>query len=52
MKIRKLLKKEFPAALLEIPQPPEDLWIIGDLPTDKNLIYLCVVGSRKFTSYG
>jgi len=52
MKIRKLLKKEFPAALLEIPQPPEDLWIIGELPTDKNLIYLCVVGSRKFTSYG
>jgi len=52
MQIRKLLKKEFPAALLEIPQPPEDLWIIGELPTNKNLIYLCVVGSRKFTSYG
>ena len=52
MKIRKLLKKEFPKALLEIPQPPEDLFIIGDLPTEKNLIYLCVVGSRKFTSYG
>ncbi|HAS80545.1 MAG: protecting protein DprA protein [Candidatus Nomurabacteria bacterium GW2011_GWE1_32_28] len=52
MKIRKLLKKEFPTALLEIPQPPEDLWIIGDLPTDKNLIYLSIVGSRKFTSYG
>ncbi len=52
MKIKKLAKKEFPPALLEIPQPPEDLWIIGDLPEDKNLIYLCVVGSRKFTSYG
>lgn len=51
MKIRKLPKKEFPKALLEIPQPPEDLWIIGDLPAEK-LIYLCVVGSRKFTSYG
>jgi DNA processing protein len=51
MKIRKLPKKEFPRALLEIPQPPEDLWIIGDLPKE-NLIYLCVVGSRKFTSYG
>ena len=37
---------------MEIPQPPENLWIIGDLPTDENLIYLCVVGSRKFTSYG
>ncbi len=52
MQIRKLLKKEFPKALLEIPQPPENLYIIGDLPIEKNLIYLCVVGSRKFTSYG
>lgn len=52
MQIRKLPKKDFPKALLEIPQPPEDLWIIGDLPTEKNLIYLCIVGSRKFTSYG
>jgi DNA processing protein len=52
MKIRKLSKKEFPKALLEIPQPPENLWIIGELPTEENLIYLCVVGSRKFTSYG
>lgn len=51
MKIKKLPKNKFPKALLEIPQPPEDLWIIGDLPTEE-LIYLCVVGSRKFTSYG
>ena len=51
MKIRKLEKKEFPKALLEIPQPPEDLWIIGDLPKEE-LTYLSVVGSRKFTSYG
>jgi len=51
MKIRKLAKKEFPKALLEIPQPPEQLYIIGDLP-DEKLIHLCVVGSRKFTSYG
>ena len=52
MKIQKLPKNKFPKALLEIPQPPKDLWIIGELPTDENLIYLCVVGSRKFTSYG
>ncbi len=52
MKITKLPKNKFPKALLEIPQPPENLWIIGDLPIDENLIYLCVVGSRKFTSYG
>lgn len=51
MKIQKLPKEKFPKALLEIPQPPEDLWIIGELPPE-DLIYLCVVGSRKFTSYG
>ena len=51
MEIKKLAKNKFPKALLEIPQPPADLWIIGELPTE-NLIYLCVVGSRKFTSYG
>ena len=51
MKIQKLQKNKFPKALLEIPQPPEDLWIIGELPSP-DLIYLCVVGSRKFTSYG
>ncbi len=52
MEIKKLPKEKFPKSLLEIPQPPEDLWIIGELPEEKNLIYLCVVGSRKFTSYG
>lgn len=51
MEIRKLPKQKFPKALLEIPQPPEDLWIMGELPPE-DLIYLCVVGSRKFTSYG
>ena len=51
MEIKKLAKNKFPKALLEIPQPPQELWIIGELPP-KNLIYLCVVGSRKFTSYG
>lgn len=51
MQIKKLPKNKFPKALLEIPEPPEDLWIIGELPPE-NLIHLCVVGSRKFTSYG
>ena len=51
MQIKKLPKNNFPKALLEIPQPPEQLWIIGELPPE-NLICLCVVGSRKFTSYG
>ena len=51
MQIKKLPKNKFPKALLEIPQPPENLWVIGEIPPE-NLIYLCVVGSRKFTSYG
>ncbi|MES2416229.1 MAG: DNA-processing protein DprA [Patescibacteria group bacterium] len=53
MKIRKLLEKEFPQALLEIPQPPKELWICGDWPEKvEDQIYLCIVGSRRFTSYG
>ncbi|MEK7081081.1 MAG: DNA-processing protein DprA [Patescibacteria group bacterium] len=51
MQIKKLPKEKFPKALLEIPQPPQNLWIIGEMPKE-GLIYLCVVGSRKFTSYG
>lgn len=51
MKIEKIPREKFPKALLEIPQIPENLFIIGELPPE-NLIPLCVVGSRKFTSYG
>jgi DNA processing protein len=51
VKIQKLQKNKFPSALLEIPQPPENLWIIGELPPP-DLIYLSVVGSRRNTSYG
>jgi len=51
VQIKKLPKEKFPSQLMEIPQPPEELWIIGELPP-KDLIYLCVVGSRKYTSYG
>ena len=51
MEIKKLPKNKFPKALLEIPQPPKDLWIIGELPSE-NLVHLCIVGSRKNTTYG
>jgi len=51
VEIKKLPKEKFPKALLEIPEPPENLWVIGEMPKE-NLVYLCVVGSRKFTSYG
>ena len=50
--IKILEKSELPQALLEIPQPPEKLYMIGELPKEENLVFLCVVGSRKYTSYG
>ncbi|KKU81296.1 MAG: protecting protein DprA protein, partial [Parcubacteria group bacterium GW2011_GWA1_47_8] len=51
-KIRRLLPEEFPPALLEIPQVPQELFIAGELPDPHGYYYLCVVGSRKYTSYG
>lgn len=49
--IRKLLQAEFPPLLAEIPQPPKDLWVQGNLPP-ADISLLCVVGSRKYTTYG
>ena len=49
--IRKLIPREFPPLLAEIPQPPTDLWAVGELPP-RGLALLAVVGSRKYTTYG
>lgn len=49
--IYKLKPEQFPAPLLEIPQPPKTLYIRGKLP-NPDMMYLAVVGSRKYTSYG
>ena len=49
--IYKLNIEQIPEQLLEIPQPPKTLYIRGKLPSDE-IIYLAVVGSRKYTSYG
>ena len=49
--IYKLKPEQFPAGLNEIPQPPKTLYIRGKLPNE-DMIYLAVVGSRKYTSYG
>lgn len=51
MDIIKLKLSEFPPQLLEIPQPPKNLYLRGKLP-DLDLKYLAVVGSRNYTSYG
>lgn len=44
-------KDDFPPQLLEIPEPPSQLYIRGNLPP-KDALFLTVVGSRKYTSYG
>lgn len=49
--IQNLPTTEFPERLLEIPQPPKELYYRGKLPA-KNLKLLTVVGSRKYTTYG
>jgi DNA processing protein len=51
MKIRELEKSEWPGQLLEIPQPPERLWVRGALPPKGHKL-LTVVGSRAMTRYG
>lgn len=49
---RKVLKpKNFPSLLKEIPSPPEELYLIGGLPSD-DALFIGVVGSRKFSNYG
>ncbi|MBX4198539.1 DNA-processing protein DprA [Candidatus Parcubacteria bacterium] len=49
--MKKLKKKEFPEHLLQIPDPPDQLYLEGTLPPAGSKI-LCVVGSRKNTQYG
>lgn len=51
MEIRELKRDEWPEQLLEIPQPPERLWIRGSLPPAGHKL-LTVVGSRAMTRYG
>lgn len=50
-RIEKIEPNDFPAQLLEIPDSPEMLYIVG-APLDPNGLYLSVVGSRTHTSYG
>ncbi len=50
--IQKISPDNFPSALLEIPQPPTELYLLGTLPDPTQFYYLAVVGSRKYTAYG
>lgn len=49
--IKKIEVGDFPIGLTEIPEPPKTLYIRGTLPKAGSL-YLTIVGSRKYTSYG
>jgi len=44
-------KEQWPKKLLEIPQPPKQLFIEGKIPSE-DYLWLCVVGSRKNSLYG
>lgn len=48
---KRLTQGEFPGNLNEIPDPPEELFVAGEIPSPEHT-FLCVVGSRKHTSYG
>lgn len=49
--IIKIEKKDLPQAFLEMPDPPKALYIEGRWPSEE-YIFLTVVGSRKFSTYG
>ena len=49
--IRKLESYEIPPQLLEIPEPPKQIYLVGKMPKEGNKL-LAIVGSRKFSSYG
>lgn len=49
--IRSLSVDEFPPLLHEIPEPPKELFLRGELPSP-NLTLLTVVGSRNYSDYG
>ena len=50
-RIQKIERTDFPSQLLEIPQIPESLYIVGE-KLDPEAFYLCVIGSRNNTTYG
>lgn len=52
MEIIDFPKENWPENLKEISQGPKKLYTQGVYPHGDDLIYLCVVGSRRHTSYG
>jgi DNA processing protein len=48
---RALSPEEFPSQLMEIPEPPKELFLAGELPSPDTVL-LTVVGARKHSPYG
>lgn len=48
---RALSAHEFPPQLMEIPEPPKELFLAGELPP-QDTVLLTVVGARKHSPYG
>lgn len=48
--IKKICKKDLPTQLLELPDAPDKLYILGRLP--KDVTYITIVGPRKPSTYG
>ncbi len=49
--IKKILREDFPPLLKEIYDPPDQIYVRGDLPSP-DYKFLTVVGSRRFSAYG
>lgn len=49
--VRQLDSSQFPQLVMEISDPPKELYVRGKLPSE-DLRWLSVVGSRKYTPYG
>lgn len=47
-----LTKEFFPPLLSEIPDKPKALWHVGTVPAWNEYVFLSVVGSRRYTTYG
>jgi DNA processing protein len=50
--IKNLSGRDIPKPLLQIPQKPKILYYRGNIPDTEEYIFISVVGSRKYTTYG
>ncbi|MCD8495170.1 MAG: DNA-processing protein DprA [Candidatus Pacebacteria bacterium] len=46
------MTRAFPPLLRHIQKPPKGIYVRGTLPARNDIKYLCIIGSRKYTSYG